>query len=73
MLSEDRVLGVVVLRNEEKENVYNEDNQEILQIIANQSAIAIQNARLRKREQQHSDQLRMLRDLSEDLSFGGIN
>jgi len=73
MLSEDRVLGVVVLRNEEKENVYDEENQEILQIIANQSAIAIQNARLRKRERQHSDQLQMLRDLSEDLSLGGIN
>lgn len=46
MMVEDKVLGVVVLRNDEYENVYGEDDLEVLQAIAGQAAVAIQNARL---------------------------
>jgi GAF domain-containing protein len=46
MMVGNEVMGVVVLRNDEYENVYGEDDEEVLQAIAGQAAVAIENARL---------------------------
>jgi alanyl-tRNA synthetase len=46
MLAKDQVLGVIVLRNYEYANLYSTDDQEFLEILAGQAAVAIQNARL---------------------------
>ena len=70
MMVEDKVLGVVVLRNDEYENVYGEDDLEVLQAIAGQAAIAIQNARLVQQQERQIDELDALRQLAEELSAG---
>jgi len=46
MMAENRILGVVVLRNELYENIYSEDDQEILQMLARDAAVALENVRL---------------------------
>jgi len=52
MISEGLVFGVIVLRNYELEQVYTEDDQETLGILAGQAAVALQNLRLYQAEQQ---------------------
>lgn len=52
MISEGQVLGVIVLRNYELKQVYSEDDQEMLGILAGQAAVALQNLRLYQAEQQ---------------------
>ena len=44
MIVSEKVLGVIALRNHEQDNVYGKDDQEVLQTMANQAAIAIDNA-----------------------------
>jgi GAF domain-containing protein len=46
MMSEDSVLGVIATYHPTKDNVYNHDDLKILQGIADQATIAIDNARL---------------------------
>ncbi len=46
MLLEDRVLGVISLRNDAIPHLYSEDDRDVLQAMAGQAAIAIDNARL---------------------------
>jgi GAF domain-containing protein len=72
MMMGDEVLGVVVLRNDEHENVYDEDDLEVLQTIASQSAIALQNARLVQQLEQRVQELDTLRELAEELSKGTL-
>jgi GAF domain-containing protein len=48
MMIEDKVIGVIALLNNEADNAYSEDDQEVLQTMAGQAAIAIENARLYK-------------------------
>ncbi|HEY72313.1 MAG: hypothetical protein DRJ03_15880 [Chloroflexi bacterium] len=59
MMVGNKVLGVVVLRNDEYENVYDKDDEEVLQTIAGQAAVAIENARL------YADQRKTIRILEE--------
>jgi GAF domain-containing protein len=68
MMVENQVLGVVVLRNEQEANVYDEDDLEVLQTIASQSAIALRNTRLVQDLRQTNEELEALRELQEDLS-----
>lgn len=56
MLSEGRVFGVIVLRNYEAENVYTDDDREILEILAGQVATALENLRLYKAEKSVQEQ-----------------
>jgi len=42
----DRILGVMAVQNYEQENVYDEEDLAVLLTIANQAAIALENARL---------------------------
>jgi K+-sensing histidine kinase KdpD len=46
MMSEGQVFGVIVLRNNKRNQAYSPDEQEILEILAGQAAVAIQNSRL---------------------------
>jgi GAF domain-containing protein len=46
MLSEGQVFGVIVLRHNEMEQAYTQDDQEMLEILAGQAAVALQNLRL---------------------------
>jgi len=46
MMLEDRVLGVISLQSDEFENLYGRDDQEVLQAMASQAAIALDNAAL---------------------------
>lgn len=46
MLSEGQVFGVIALRNNDLEGVYTQEDQEVLETLAGQVAIAIQNKRL---------------------------
>jgi two-component system sensor histidine kinase HydH len=46
MVVENQVLGVVVLRKDEYANAYTDDDEEVLQAIAGQAAVAIENAGL---------------------------
>jgi GAF domain-containing protein len=68
MMVENRVLGVVVLRNEQQANVYDADDLEVLQTIASQSAIALRNTRLVQDLKESNEELEALRELQEDLS-----
>lgn len=68
MMVENRVLGVVVLRNEQQANVYDADDLEVLQTIASQSAIALRNTRLIQDLKESNEELEALRELQEDLS-----
>jgi GAF domain-containing protein len=72
MMVGNKVLGVVVLRNDEYENIYDEDDLEVLQTIASQSAIALQNARLVQQLEQRVHELDTLRELAEELSKGTL-
>jgi len=46
MIAEGRVLGVIALANDEIKNLYGPDDQEVLQTMANQAAVALDSARL---------------------------
>ncbi len=46
MIAGERVLGVIAVRDPQKENVYNENDMRILSSIASQAAIALDNASL---------------------------
>ncbi|MCK4668311.1 sensor domain-containing diguanylate cyclase, partial [Candidatus Dependentiae bacterium] len=46
MISRDKILGVIAVQNFESENVYDENDENVLKTIANQAALAIRNAML---------------------------
>jgi PAS domain S-box-containing protein len=60
MMVGDHVLGVIIVQHYTTPNVYDESHQVLLETIANQAAIAIENARLFEavqREKQYSESL----------------
>lgn len=60
MMVGDEVLGVVAAYHEEEEYVYDEDDLEIITLMANQAAVALKSAQ----------QLEIMKDLAIDLSAG---
>ncbi len=46
MLSDGQVFGIIVLRNNEFERIFTEDDKEMLEILAGQAAVSLQNLRL---------------------------
>jgi GAF domain-containing protein/ActR/RegA family two-component response regulator len=62
MIVGDEVLGVIAAYHEEKEHVYDEDDLEIVSLMASQAAIALKNAR----------QIEIMRDLAVNLSTGAV-
>ena len=56
MLSEGQVFGVIVLRHNERQRAYSQDDQEILEILAGQAAVALQNLKLYESERRAQEQ-----------------
>jgi GAF domain-containing protein len=59
----ERVIGLISIQNLEEEDVYDEDDLQDLKTIASQAAVAIENARLLKREKAWSGQLEALQEV----------
>ncbi|MEE4358064.1 MAG: GAF domain-containing protein [Desulfococcaceae bacterium] len=62
MMVKDEVIGVVATYHPEKDNLYTENDLEILQAMANIAAIALENARLYSEIVQKSDELQIKTD-----------
>lgn len=62
MMAGDKVLGVIATYHKTQDHLYTKDDQEILELMANQAAIVLQNARTWEAMQK----------LSEDLSGGNL-
>jgi transcriptional regulator with GAF, ATPase, and Fis domain len=62
MMAEDKVLGVIATYHKTKDYVYTKDDQEVLELMASQAAIVLQNARMWEAMQK----------LSEDLDAGAL-
>lgn len=74
MKVKDEILGAVVLWNDERENVYDENDLEVLRTIAGQTAVAIENARLYESlEQRFEEQTRQLREAQERALAAEVN
>ncbi len=63
----EKTLGVVTLQDYRQENVYSEHHQMLLGAIANQAAIALENARLYQETREHAEELKTLFDVSAAL------
>jgi len=70
--SRSRTIGMIGLRNFEKENAFTEEHRNLLQIIANQSGIVIENARLYQLSQKRLNQLTTLYDAANKISRAGL-
>ena len=55
MLSDGQVFGVIVLRNYDYEASYTENDQEMLEVLAGQAAVAMQNLRLYEAQQREQE------------------
>jgi sigma-B regulation protein RsbU (phosphoserine phosphatase) len=70
MFSRDRLTGILHLAPKESEKPYSEEDIDLLQTVANQAAIAIENARLHKEEiekQRIEEELTMARRIQQGL------
>jgi GAF domain-containing protein/anti-sigma regulatory factor (Ser/Thr protein kinase) len=67
MMVGEKVLGVIATYNWERENAYDKDDLEILQTMANQAAIAIDNAVL---YYDINQKLRVLNEIGQRLTYG---
>jgi GAF domain-containing protein len=63
MIIEDTVLGIIALQNDEVENLYGPDDQEVLETMARQAAVALANARL-------VESLRAVNEVGQRLTSG---
>jgi len=76
MMVGDRVIGVIAVYDPERDHVYRGEDKDILQALANQAAVAIENARLFQQARQRGDALSLLykvgRQISETLDIGQI-
>jgi sigma-B regulation protein RsbU (phosphoserine phosphatase) len=70
MFTRDRLIGILHLAPKESEKPYSEEDIDLLQTVANQAAIAIENARLHKAEiekQKIEEELTMARRIQQGL------
>jgi sigma-B regulation protein RsbU (phosphoserine phosphatase) len=70
MFSRDRLIGILHLGPKESEKPYSEEDIDLLQTVANQAAIALENARLHKEEiekQRIEEELTMARHIQQGL------
>jgi len=70
MFSRDRLIGILHLAPKQSEKPYSEEDIDLLQTVANQAAIAIENARLHKAEiekQKIEEELTMARRIQQGL------
>jgi two-component system, NtrC family, sensor kinase len=64
IISKDRLIGILNLGNKEDQTLYSDEDLELLSTLANQAAIAIENARLYENLKQSQDTLRRADRLS---------
>ena len=64
ILSKDRLIGILNLGHKEEKEIYSSEDLELLSTLANQAAIAIENARLYENLKQSQDTLRRADRLS---------
>lgn len=62
MIAEQKVLGVIVIQNYEKEHAYDKEHRTVLETIAAQAAIAIDKARLYAHEKKQAEELEALHE-----------
>ena len=63
MIVRDKVIGVIAAYHEEQDYIYDDHDLLILQSMASQAAIALDNARLYKQERQRAQQFEALQDI----------
>jgi GAF domain-containing protein len=63
LLSEDKVLGIISLQNDEVANLFGPDDIDVLQAMAGQAAVALENTRL-------VDQLNVVNEVGQTLAAG---
>ncbi len=68
MVSGQEVLGVVSLQSSKTARLYSERQRDLLSAVANQAAIALQNAQLFEQTQQQNAELAILNDMGNELS-----
>jgi GAF domain-containing protein len=73
LIFKQRLLGVMVLRDFERENSFTPGHRDLLEIIASQAAIAIENVRLYERSRRLLIQLRALLDAGRSVAGAGFN
>ena len=72
MIVGERVLGVLATYHATQEYVYDEDDLQVLSLMASQAAIALDNARLVRQLEQRVQEVEAFQELAEDLSKGLI-
>jgi GAF domain-containing protein len=72
MMVAGKVLGVIATYHKTQDYVYDQDDQQILSLMASQAAIALENARLYAEAQKKAQEMDTLRGLAEDLSAGAL-
>jgi len=69
LIARNKVLGVMAVQNYDSENAYDEDDLRLLQTIASQTAIAIDNAQLFGRiQEQRCNQVKAVRQISGSIA-----
>ncbi len=68
MLVGSRVLGVISVQSVEASNLYDSQDREILTTIANQAAIAVENARLFQESQRRAQEMSALAEVGREVS-----
>ncbi len=68
MITGDQVLGVIAVQSYTTPRVYNEHHRDLLSAIANQTAIAVQNARLLEQAQARAAELAVLNEVGQALT-----
>jgi len=68
MMVGNKVLGVIATYHKTQGYVYTKDDQEILSLMANQAAVAIENARLYSNLEQRNEQLAALQEIGVEIT-----
>jgi GAF domain-containing protein len=68
MIVKGKVIGIISIQSLEQERAFDRAQQELLQAIANQAAVAIANARLLDKEKSRSRQLQSLQEIGTKIT-----
>jgi GAF domain-containing protein len=68
MVTGGKVVGVIATYDKEKEKVYDEDDQQLLSMMAAQAAVAVENARLYYNIEKRTQELKALHDISVQIT-----
>lgn len=68
MIAREKVLGVIALHNLEQDHAYGQDDLDVLQTMAGQAAIAMENSRLFGQEQKRADEMAFVNEVGRLLS-----